>query len=193
MPRVAIIAGPNGSGKTTFYYAKLKEQFPRFVNADEIAVALSAQVPAETVSLEAANRAETFRQDLLSNGEDFAFETVFSRTPHWLSFVSRLKDHGYEVWLFFVCTESPLLNAARVETRAARGGHSVPPGKIVSRFGGSIRTALGARSLVDQLWLYDNTEGNRGHRLIARFVRGEADYLAAAIPEWASPFILGQF
>jgi predicted ABC-type ATPase len=192
VPRVAIIAGPNGSGKTTFYYAKLAALFPTFVNADQKAALLVSESDRETRDRSAAVLAEAARLNLLTQREDFAFETVFSRTAHWLDFLRKLKDAGYEVWLFFICTESPLLNVARVEARELAGGHSVPPAKVFSRFPGSIETALESRTLVDELWLYDNTSPDTGHRLVARFIRGQVDYFGASQPEWAAPFFLRQ-
>jgi predicted ABC-type ATPase len=99
--KVAIIAGPNGSGKTTFYQSKLRARFPTFVNADELAASLS-EVPPEIRNREAANRAEAVRQDLLTRRADFAFETVFSRTSHWLEFLGKLSAACYQIWLFFI-------------------------------------------------------------------------------------------
>jgi predicted ABC-type ATPase len=60
--------------------------------------------------------------------------------------------------LYFLCTADPVMNAARVETRRGRGGHAVPLDKVVARYPGSIRTALEASYIIDELWLYDNTE-----------------------------------
>ncbi len=40
-PTLGIVAGPNGSGKTSFYDQFLKQRFPLWVNADEIALTLT--------------------------------------------------------------------------------------------------------------------------------------------------------
>lgn len=184
MPKVAVIAGPNGSGKTTFYYSKLRSQFPNFVNADELALSIEGMTSTEALNIAAANRAEALRQELMLKREDFAFETVFSRSPYWLEYLGALKEAGYEIWLFFICTDSPLLNVTRVEARVELGGHGVPAAKVVSRYAGSIQTAIGARALVDQLWLYDNTERDRDHRLVFRYVRGSVDFVSTTLPSW---------
>ncbi len=86
-----MIAGPNGSGKTTFYYANLRTQFRKFVNADEIAASLASAKNREDLNVEAANQADTLRRAMVAGKEDFAFETVFSRTPYWLDFLRALK------------------------------------------------------------------------------------------------------
>lgn len=51
-----------------------------------------------------------------------------------LDFVRRCVDGGYFVRVFFVGTESPTINAARVAQRVMKGGHTVPIEKIVSRY-----------------------------------------------------------
>jgi predicted ABC-type ATPase len=83
-----------------------------------------------------------------------------------------------------------VINVDRVKERERQGGHGVPPGKVASRFSGSVRTALAAKSLVQELWLYDNSSPNSEHRLVGRFVEGEVDFLASSLPEWAAPFFL---
>lgn len=148
MPRVAVIAGPNGSGKSSFYERVLAVEFPVFVNADYIAEGLRDETPRGERNLRAANLAETRRLQAVQDQEDFAFETVFSRTDHWLSFLAALRSSGYEIWLYFICTSHPLLNLKRIETRVLNGGHDVPSPKVIARFDRSIRTAVAARAVV---------------------------------------------
>jgi predicted ABC-type ATPase len=71
-PIVIAVAGPNGAGKSTFYHAHLAAAGMRFVNADMIAHALAL------APYEAARVADALRRQLLSQGESFVFETVFS-------------------------------------------------------------------------------------------------------------------
>jgi predicted ABC-type ATPase len=119
----------------------------------------------------------------------FAFETVFSRTKYWLDFIQRARARGFYIVLFFLCTEDPALNAGRVAMRVEEGGHSVPIGKIVSRYAGSIRTAVQAIGMVDDFWLYDNSTWNKSPVLIARVVSGRTDYVATNQPRWSDPFL----
>ena len=142
-PELAIVAGPNGSGKSIFFKSHLKPEFPVFVNADEIAAHL-IDLPEDSRPIKAAQQAEAERNRLIAAKTSFAFETVFSRTDYWLRFISDAKQSGFFVRLFFLCTDDPLLNAARVETRVREGGHAVPIDRIHSRYGGSIRTAVKA-------------------------------------------------
>ena len=56
--------------------------------------------------------------------ESFGFETVFSHSSN-VEFLEALRVLGYDIHLFFVCTESHEINIARVENRVALGGHDV--------------------------------------------------------------------
>jgi predicted ABC-type ATPase len=186
-PSLGIVAGPNGSGKTSFYQKFLRPQFPRWVNADEIAQTLS-EIPESQRDLAAAKLAEEERERLIAEHVTFAFETVFSRTDHWIGFLRKAKERGYRVELFFLCTSEPVLNAARVKTRVGRGGHPVPLDKVVARYPGSIRTALEARKLVDELWLYDNTAWDYTPLLLGWWENRQARHVAESVPRWAEPF-----
>jgi predicted ABC-type ATPase len=186
-PTLAIVAGPNGSGKTSFYEQFLRQQFPRWVNADEIGRILTEVVESKR-DLAAARLAEEQRERLITERVTFAFETVFSRTDHWIGFLRRAKERGYRLELYFLCTADPVMNAARVETRRGRGGHAVPLDKVVARYPGSIRTALEARKIIDELWLYDNTEWDYTPLLLGWWEGQQAKHVAESIPHWAEPF-----
>jgi len=74
---VYLIAGPKGSGKTTFAREFLAGLPLPFLNADEIALALSPQ-DAAAVRVSAGKRflAELDRQ--MESGESFAFESTLA-------------------------------------------------------------------------------------------------------------------
>ncbi len=79
MPTLYIIAGPNGSGKTTFakefllYYAKCSN----FVNADLIALGLSPFSPG-SVNIKAGKLLLKEIDQFMAHNVDFAFETTLS-------------------------------------------------------------------------------------------------------------------
>lgn len=89
MPKLYIIAGCNGAGKTTASYTVLPEMLgcKEFVNADEIAKGLSPFNP-ESVAIEAGRLMLQRMDDLLSEGSDFAFETTLS-TRSYVKFIER--------------------------------------------------------------------------------------------------------
>src|SRR5205823_4166283 len=79
VPELRIIAGPNGSGKTTFVREFLPRYItvPHFVNADLIAAGLSPFAP-ETAALAAGRLMLAEIQRLADQRASFAFETTLS-------------------------------------------------------------------------------------------------------------------
>ena len=186
---LAIVAGPNGSGKTTFYKLYLAQTYPLFIKADEFSRTLDLDRPEAERSRQAAVWADAERHRLLGQRTSFAFETVFSRTAHWLDFIRWAKDLGYTINLHFICTETPGINVTRIQTRVEDGGHPVPPDKVLKRYPLSMQTALAARHLVDEFWLHDNTVRDRTHLLVARFTGASVVYVGESVPAWARPFL----
>lgn len=87
MKRLFIISGCNGAGKTTASYTILPEilKCDEFVNADEIAKGLSPFHP-DKAAIEAGRLMLTRIKKLISNGQDFAFETTLA-TKSYKNFV----------------------------------------------------------------------------------------------------------
>ena len=81
-PTVVVIAGPNGAGKSTAapYLLKHALGILEFVNADQIAVGLSAYSP-ETVSFEAGRIMLKRLHGLVASKASFAFESTLASVP----------------------------------------------------------------------------------------------------------------
>ena len=105
-PTVVVIAGPNGAGKSTAAPFLLKQALGilEFVNADQIAVGLSAYAP-ETVSFEAGRIMLKRLHELAESGTSFAFESTLSSRTFAL-FLTRCKARGYSVQIFYVALPS---------------------------------------------------------------------------------------
>ena len=139
-PRLLIVAGPNGSGKTTITRRGLRHVWfdgCDYINPDDMARDEFGDWNDPAAVLAAAKKATALREACLRDGRSFAFETVFSG-PDKIDFVRRGLAAGFFVRLFFVCTETPTINAARVARRVMQGGHEVPLRKIIDRWGRSI-------------------------------------------------------
>ena len=107
MPKLYIIAGCNGAGKTTASYTVLPEMLDcrEFVNADEIAKGLSPFNP-ESVAIDAGRLMLQRMDDLLIAGEDFAFETTLA-TRSYVKFIDQAHAMGYFVSLLFFWLPTP--------------------------------------------------------------------------------------
>ena len=131
---MCIVAGPNGSGKTTTTEQLLKNEWGAdslYINPDNIAQEQYGDWNSADAVLKAAQMATGQRYECLSNGTDFVFETVFSSAEK-MDFLRKAKDAGFFIRIFYVCTESPLININRIAQRYLNGGHEVPISKTIS-------------------------------------------------------------
>jgi predicted ABC-type ATPase len=96
------------------------------------------------------------RELRLSKRRSFTFETVLS-TERNLDLLIRAKAAGFCIESVFVLTANPELNVFRVKSRELSGGHSVPPGKIRSRYTKALADISTLLVLSDVFRLVDNT------------------------------------
>ena len=99
----------------------------------------------------------------LENGVSFARESTL--TSHFdFTLMSEAKKKGYSIELVYIGLESSDLAWARVASRAARGGHSVPYEDVIRRFTRSLENLPKAIALADKATILDNS--TQGYRLI---------------------------
>lgn len=174
VPTLHLIAGVNGSGKTTFYrfFLQLLTPGAEFVNADEIAHERWPGSEA-THNPEAARLAIERRSELMSARLSFVTETVFSHRSK-LDLVKEAKQSGYRVILYHVGVDSSDLAAARVATRVEAGGHDVPPEKIAARYSRTQNLIPQAAEIADITMVFDNSgrSGTATHTFVLRLAEG---------------------
>jgi len=187
-PVLIIIAGPNGSGKTTITTHILHHEWLEnsvYINPDQVAQDRFGDWNSAEAVRQAAEYCADWRERCLTERQSMIFETVFSADDK-LDFIRRAKQAGFFIRLFFVCTESPMINAARIAGRVMKGGHDVPIAKIISRYQKSIINCKVATSIADRVYLYDNSVDNREARLLFRFADGKIiKRYTTDIPLWA--------
>lgn len=142
----------------------------------------------ETI-LKAANYCSELREQCLEAKKSFVFETVFS-AQNKIDFVIRAKQAGFFIRIFFISTSNPAINAARIANRVMKGGHDVPITKIISRYYKSIRYCKTVSSIVDRLYVYDNSIDDTDAQPLFRLSEGVlAKQYTSEIPEWAHALI----
>ena len=134
MPRLYIISGCNGSGKTTASYTLLPELLDcsEFVNSDEFAKSLSPFAP-ESAYILASRFMLKKVQYLFQRREDFCIETTLA-TRSLLKMVRSAQEQGYFVTIIYFCLNSPDMAVERVAARVAAGGHHIPEDTIRRRY-----------------------------------------------------------
>lgn len=153
MPKMYIIAGCNGAGKTTASYTVLPEMFScdEFVNSDEIAKKLSPNNP-ESEAIRASRIMLERIHELIEKGADFGVETTLA-TRTLLHVIESAKSRGYIILLVFLWLKMPELAVERVRLRVASGGHNVPETIIRRRYDLGIKNLTNRYIPVCDFWM----------------------------------------
>jgi predicted ABC-type ATPase len=157
-PRCFIVAGPNGSGKTTF----AREYLPslggtvHFINADLIAAGLSPFEP-RLAAVAAGRLVLRELTRLVSAREDFAFESTLSGLGY-AKHIGEWKASGYHVEIAFLRLTSPKIALRRIATRVRQGGHNVSRDDVVRRFARGWENFENVYKPLANAWtIYDNS------------------------------------
>lgn len=187
-----VLAGHNGSGKSTFWYRSLAEQLQMpLVNADRMMlsilpdVAPGSPLPEWAAHLRdtdeswmrvAQNGVKAFVGHAMNAKVPLAMETVFS---HWkelqdgkveskIEMIADLQKAGYFVLLIFVGLASVELSISRVATRVAEHGHGVEEPKLRARFPRTQKAIAAALEVADASLLADNSRDRKRAFTICR-------------------------
>ena len=191
-PVLIVIAGPNGSGKTTITSKILRHEWLEgavYVNPDQVAQDRFGDWNSPEAVLQAAQYCEEQREECLRNQQSLIFETVLS-TDGKVDFIRRAHETGYFIRIFFVSTAHPTINASRIAQRVMEGGHDVPITKIISRYQKSILNCKRVAAIADRVYVYDNSVDDAEARLLFRMTDGRPfKQYTDDIPEWALPIL----
>ena len=130
--KLYIIAGANGSGKTTFAKSFASIHNMHFINADEIAKELDP----ENITKYQVKAGRIFFQELhkrLNEKKSFIVETTLSG-KYLVKYIKQAQCNGFEVEMIYLFLEKPETNINRVAIRVIGGGHHVPKNDIIRRF-----------------------------------------------------------
>ncbi|TAE13373.1 MAG: hypothetical protein EAZ95_11220 [Bacteroidetes bacterium] len=127
MKELIIIAGANGSGKTTFSKQILVETGFEFLNADEIEKELA--VSKLQAGKEFFNRLGVF----LDNGTSFVLESTLSGN-YLVKTIEKAKQQEYVIRIVYVFLENPHDCIQRIKLRVTLGGHFIPDEDVIRRY-----------------------------------------------------------
>ena len=187
-PVLIVIAGPNGSGKTTITSRILRHEWLEdavYINPNNVAQERFGDWNSYDSVLKAAQYCQQWREDCLTQRQSLIFETVLSSADK-VDYIKRAKQAGFFIRVFFVATCSPTINAARIASRVMKGGHDVPITKIISRYEKSILNCKKVKSVADRLYVYDNSVDGKEASLLFRLSNGEiAKQYLQKLPTWS--------
>ncbi|MGZ0709201.1 zeta toxin family protein [Coraliomargarita sp. W4R53] len=203
-PTIYVLAGVNGSGKSSIGGAAITTRGAHYYNPDTAAQELRKLHPNMTQTI-ANSHGWMLGKDMLekaiNNKETFAFETTLGGNTI-TKLLTRASKEGIKVKLWYAGLKSVELNLARVKARTEQGGHNIPEADIRKRWNSSRRNLIKLLPHLQSLRLYDNTheaDPSLGKtpqpKLILHLEAGKIvapDDLTGA-PEWAKPIIAGAF
>jgi predicted ABC-type ATPase len=177
-PNSFVFAGPNGSGKSSLI-AQIKKNGVAskhsnipcptlIINPDQVAQNLPGPFAnQEERDLAAFHAVRQMRLDVMDSKCSFGFETVMSH-PSRINEMRRLKQLGFTLVLFFITTDHPDKNVARVAFRVktkSTTGHDVPEKKVRERYERTLALLPKAVELADVALVFDNSVDHQDFKL----------------------------
>ena len=151
-----------------------------FLNADSIAVATRG-VAGSAGEISAAKLMLSQLDEALSSGQSVSCETTLSGLV-WRCVIAQARELGYRIVVVFVSVSSVELSLERIEERARRGGHWIPPDTVRRRWPRSHNNFFDTyQPLADQWYLFDNSK--QGAVLVAEGGLRDRIYNAALLEE----------
>jgi len=136
----------------------------------------------KTHSYEASLLSDIIRNLLLKNGSKFSFETVMSHESK-VDFLKSSTANGYKNYLYFISTESPVINVERVKQRVKLGGHPVDKVKVEKRYFRFLELLSKAIANTYRTFIFDNSE--RAPTLIMEIFKGkDVQFKHNLVPAW---------
>lgn len=171
-PSLWIIAGANGSGKSSAYN-KVTIEAPQgsiwIINPDELSKRIADQeaMPlTPDANLQAVTRIEEWLYASVRAHQTVGVETVLS-TGKYRKLVDCAHDHGFKVRLIYVVLQNADLNVERVKIRVQKGGHDVPEASIRDRRTRSLKQLVWFFEHADSVDIFDNS-GAEPTRIVQR-------------------------
>ncbi len=184
MPKIYVIAGPNGIGKTTSSYDLVPSNTP-IINSDEIAKEvrnsgiLAANVNAQEYS---NNEAMRLIQEHLDKRISFAIETNLADDNTW-KFLIQIQKTGYQLHIIYVSTDDTDMLNRRIETRVKHGDHFVRPDIVKERYINGLALLSHYFAIPERLQLFDNSQTSI---LMAEIESGQVIARVEELPPWIS-------
>jgi predicted ABC-type ATPase len=200
VPRIYVLAGTNGAGKSSIWGAMLIGQGAEYFNPDESAKRIRAANPEITqpdAQSAAWHEGRRSLERAIAERLDYVFETTLggNTIP---ALLEKALSAGIEVRIWYVGLASAELHIARVRARVALGGHDIPEAKIRHRYIHSIENLIRLLPELTELRVYDNSHEGDPHtgntpepRLIVHLAKRKivTGCDPESIPNWAMPIV----
>lgn len=183
-PRMVVVAGPPGSGKSSHFPVE-GGPIDGF-NVDARAAVHNSgsfrDIP-RAVRARAQRECEAFIEEHLAEGKSFAVETTL-RSGIAIEQARRAQRAGFETDMIFVTAGRADECVARVRLRGLTGGHAAPEGELRDIYARSMANLVLAAEVFDRVDLYDASTRGAPPRLVGRVTAGRFVAFVAPLPDW---------
>jgi predicted ABC-type ATPase len=197
---IYVLAGVNGSGKSSIGGAMFRARNADYYNPDEAArktLTLHPDLDLPTANARAWEIGRALLEKAITENLDFAFEsTLGGRTITRM--LASAGASGIGIFIWYAGLASVDLHLARVRSRVQQGGHDIPETDIRRRWDGSRENLIRLLPLLAELRMFDNSEeGDPSQgiapapRLILEMARGKitGPKNLERTPGWAKPIV----
>jgi predicted ABC-type ATPase len=196
MPRLYIITGSNGAGKSSVGPEYLPPEIRTkcqvfdgdklFMRQQKVLWERGMRAHKEIKKLAFAHVEDTFHhlvEAALEKKHDFVYEGHFTNEATW-EIPRRFKSEGYSIYMIFMGLSGTKLSELRVLDRTKEGGHYVDPETVESNYYGNLEKLNKHFSIFDHIEIIDSTEID--HITICTISNGVVSYITGnnQIPDW---------
>jgi predicted ABC-type ATPase len=186
MPKLFIITGCNGAGKSTFSTSFLPNNLTSF---DYDALYLSNYSNLQDSELRdiiaKSKTTDAFENEIyhsINNKLDFCYETNFDEHP--LYWPKIFKKNGYELNIIFFCLKDQEIARHRVQVRTEFKGHFVNNYTIDLKWKAGYANLNKHYKYFDNILIVDNSETNKVYSNIVQIENNTVQLLSEHIPSY---------
>ena len=186
MPELTIIAGCNGSGKSTFAKSFLPPVVVSF-DYDKLFLRNYDSLLDSDFRDEMAKNMTTAAFEEAANGAiqrkiDFCYETNFDTYP--VLWAERFKAAGFTLSLIFFCLENQEIARKRIEVRTENKGHFVSNTTIDFKWKAGYKNANLHYQMFDKLLIVDNSKHNELFTNLIQIQNGQIELMTNNLPSY---------
>jgi len=186
MPELTIIAGCNGSGKSTYAKSFIREHLTSF-DYDKLFLQtydslLDSDFREEIAKNMTTTAFEKAANDAIQSKTDFCYETNFDTHP--VFWAEKFAEAGFTLNLIFFCLENQEIARNRIEVRTENKGHFVNNKTIDFKWNTGYKNANIHYQLFDNILIVDNSKHNEVFTNLVQMESGQIELMTDELPDY---------